>query len=58
MFTGIHLLHVLVGLVGLAVLIGRTRADAPSLTLFEGIGVYWHMVDVIWVVLFYLVYLA
>ncbi|MEU2031099.1 cytochrome c oxidase subunit 3 [Nocardia amamiensis] len=57
-FTGIHLLHVLAGLAGLVLLSRRCRSREPSRVLFEGVGVYWHMVDVIWIVLFYLVYLA
>ncbi|MBF9521801.1 cytochrome oxidase subunit III [Mycobacteroides chelonae] len=59
-FTGIHLLHVLVGLLGLS---AAARSTRPTVThrygvaLLEGIGVYWHMVDVLWVVLFALIYL-
>nr|WP_042196207.1 cytochrome c oxidase subunit 3 [Kibdelosporangium sp. MJ126-NF4]CEL22467.1 Cytochrome c oxidase polypeptide III [Kibdelosporangium sp. MJ126-NF4]CTQ89323.1 Cytochrome c oxidase polypeptide III (EC 1.9.3.1) [Kibdelosporangium sp. MJ126-NF4] len=56
-FTGIHLLHVLVGLGALAVLIRRCRRPEPSVPLFEGVGVYWHMVDILWIVLFSLIYL-
>lgn len=59
-FTGIHLLHVLVGLLGLSAAARSMRANAPrrcSIALLEGIGVYWHMVDVLWVVLFSLIYL-
>ncbi|ALG11299.1 cytochrome c oxidase subunit 3 [Kibdelosporangium phytohabitans] len=57
-FTGIHLVHVLVGLGALAVLARRAPRPQPSVALFEGVGVYWHMVDVLWIVLFYLVYLV
>lgn len=59
--TGIHLVHVLVGAVLLLVL----RAKARSGTMWpvgqrfaEGATVYWHMVDLLWVVLFSLLYVA
>ncbi|KQS00553.1 hypothetical protein ASG12_06640 [Williamsia sp. Leaf354] len=56
--TAIHLVHVLVGLVAVAYAhrlsaTGRLRV-APA----EGVGVYWHMVDAVWIVIFYLVYVA
>lgn len=57
-FTGIHLLHVVVGVAGLTALARRCRRPQASLPLFEGIGVYWHMVDLLWIVLFYLIYLS
>ncbi len=59
-FTGIHLLHVLVGLLGLSAAARSMRPRATrryGVALLEGIGVYWHMVDVLWVVLFSLIYL-
>ncbi len=59
-FTGIHLLHVLVGLIALSAAARSMRPTAPrryGVALLEGIGVYWHMVDVLWVVLFSLIYL-
>lgn len=58
-FTGIHLLHVLVGMLGLSIAARSMRPDSrrASVAFLEGIGVYWHMVDVLWVVLFSLIYL-
>ncbi len=59
-FTGIHLLHVLVGLLGLSIAARSMRPEATrglSVAAQEGIGAYWHMVDVLWVVLFSLIYL-
>ncbi|WP_280338914.1 cytochrome c oxidase subunit 3 [Nocardia neocaledoniensis] len=59
-FTGIHLVHVLVGLLGLTIAAFRCRRPGTGpndLALLEGIGVYWHMVDVLWIVLFALIYL-
>jgi nitric oxide reductase NorE protein len=59
MFTGIHLAHVLIGCVVLSRLIAVARR--PELTergamLVESGGIFWHMVDLLWVVLFALFY--
>lgn len=59
--TGIHLVHLLTGLVVLACMIrmvrrGRT-GDNDMMTL-EGGGCFWHMVDLLWIVLFPLLYLV
>lgn len=59
-FTGIHLIHVVVGLVALLLMIrrcGQPQASAEDIPFLEGAGVYWHMVDVLWIVLFLLLYL-
>jgi nitric oxide reductase NorE protein len=59
-FTGIHFLHFLVGLVVLAVCLrmAATRAmDARFRVWIEASGCYWHMVDLLWIVLFPLLYL-
>jgi nitric oxide reductase NorE protein len=61
MFTGIHLLHVVLGCIVLSRLISVTRAPelGPKKTmLVETGGVFWHMVDLLWVVLFALFYLV
>lgn len=55
MFTGIHLLHVLIGLAILSRLIVVVRQ--PEFTdkqarLYETGGIFWHIVDLLWVVLF------
>jgi nitric oxide reductase NorE protein len=60
MFTGIHLLHVLVGMGVLMYLLSRSRRADPGasyVAVMEGGGAFWHMVDLIWVVLFALFYL-
>lgn len=55
--TGLHALHVLVGMIALsAVAVGVKQQKAPYRV--EYAGMYWHMVDVIWVFLFPLLYLA
>lgn len=58
--TGIHFLHLLIGLGVLAFVLDHVRkagAKGPSLALIEGGGCYWHMVDLLWIVLFPLLYL-
>ncbi|MEM8562512.1 MAG: cytochrome c oxidase subunit 3 [Pseudomonadota bacterium] len=59
-FTGIHFVHVLIGIILLAVLAYSLRTPQLSkrhLGLLEGGGVYWHMVDLLWIMLFTLFYL-
>jgi heme/copper-type cytochrome/quinol oxidase subunit 3 len=58
--TGIHGMHVLVGLVWLVYLIVhafRGRFTPASHEGVEVFGLYWHFVDVVWIVLFTLFYL-
>jgi nitric oxide reductase NorE protein len=60
MLTGIHLAHVLIGLVLLGCVWHRARRmDGRSgpMVLVEGGASYWHMVDLLWIVLFPLLYL-
>ncbi len=60
-FTGLHFFHVIVGLGILLFLISKARGAAFSdhdVRLFEAGGVYWHMVDLLWIVLFPLIYLV
>ena len=59
-FTGLHLVHVLIGMVILALLwhVARSGLDGPrQVKLVESGGIYWHMVDLLWIVLFPLLYL-
>lgn len=60
MFTGIHLLHVVIGCVVLSrPLIAARRAELTrhQVMLCEAGGIFWHMVDLLWVMLFALFYL-
>ncbi len=60
MFTGIHLVHVLLGMGVLIYLLVRSKRADPGASyaaLMEGGGVFWHLVDLLWVVLFPLLYL-
>ena len=58
--TGLHGLHVLAGLVALAALLAATlsRARAVHPVAWEAVGLYWHFVDAVWVVVFSVVYLG
>ena len=59
--TGLHVLHVLIGLGVLSavlVLIGKSRVTADRPVLLENSGLYWHLVDIIWIFLFPLLYLV
>ena len=61
MLCGIHALHVALGSTVLVVLYARLRAgrvDSSFQALAESGGVFWHLVDVLWIVLFALFYLA
>jgi heme/copper-type cytochrome/quinol oxidase subunit 3 len=58
--TGLHALHVLVGLVLLATLFAAATARPRRVghTAWEGIAMYWHFVDAVWVVVFSVVYVG
>jgi nitric oxide reductase NorE protein len=59
--TGLHLLHVLLGIAVLGFLFTQTRRAELSETrmaVIEGGGCFWHLVDLLWVVLFPLLYLV
>lgn len=59
MMTGIHLVHVLVGTLILSIFWFRWRkAEPTSHAGFESAAVFWHMVDLLWIVLFPLLYLV
>lgn len=56
LLTGIHAVHVFVGLIVFAILL--TRRLGPSQANFlENSGLYWHFVDIVWIFLFPLIYL-
>lgn len=59
MLTGFHFLHVVLGMLilgWLAECCRRGGFDATERSGFESGVLYWHMVDLVWVVLFVLVY--
>ncbi len=58
--TGFHGVHVTVGVIMLLALVGvitRDRITGDKAEVVEMVGLYWHFVDVVWVVIFTLVYL-
>jgi nitric oxide reductase NorE protein len=58
LMTGIHLCHVLLGLVILVFVMRDLRVSSKPNTKFVETGaIYWHMVDLLWIVLFALLYL-
>lgn len=59
--TGLHGLHVLGGLVALGlvlVLAVRGRFSSTNYIMVEGTALYWHLVDLVWIYLFPLLYLV
>ncbi len=55
--TGLHALHVIGGMTAIAVVAWKTPSQ-KSPEWVENVGLYWHLVDVIWIFLFPLLYLA
>ena len=58
--TGFHGVHVTVGIIMLMALVGmvrRNRIPGSKAETVEMIGLYWHFVDIVWIVIFTLVYL-
>jgi nitric oxide reductase NorE protein len=59
--TGLHLAHVIIGLGVLLALSRLARHPAPTRThimFFEGGACFWHMVDLLWIVIFPLLFLV
>jgi len=58
--TGLHGLHVLVGMVLIAVMArftSRGSINHDNYVKLENTGLYWHLVDIIWIFIFPLFYL-
>ena len=58
--TGLHVLHLIVGSIILTIVMVKIQAgsiNAGKHTLLENGGLYWHLVDLIWIFLFPLLYL-
>ena len=59
--TGFHGFHVFVGLVMLTILLGLAitgNIKGNKSTAVESVSLYWHFVDVVWIVVFTVVYLG
>ena len=60
MMTGLHAVHVIVGIGVLSVIrarVARGTVTSDRPILLENVGLYWHLVDIIWIFLFPLFYL-
>lgn len=61
LLTGFHFLHVLAAMVFLTflmVMLWRSRDVRPRIHALETAAAFWHMVDLLWIVLFPLVYIV
>jgi cytochrome c oxidase subunit 3 len=58
--TGLHALHMIVGLAWLSALVVRARRNENGdyFTAVEVAGLYWHFIDVVWIFLFPMFYLV
>ena len=61
MMTGLHALHVFVGMILLTINLVKVKTGSVNqeyFLLLENSGLYWHLVDLIWIFLFPLLYLV
>jgi cytochrome c oxidase subunit 3 len=61
MMTGVHGLHVVIGIGVIAWILVRALSDEfkpDNYAAVENVGLYWHLVDLIWIFLFPLLYLV
>lgn len=59
-FTGIHFLHFIIGIGALLMMVVKARRDVLDdkfRVWIESVGCYWHMVDLLWIMLFPMLYL-
>ena len=58
--TGLHALHIIAGLIFIGIIfwyVHKDRVNKDDFVLLENSGLYWHLVDIIWIFLFPLFYL-
>lgn len=58
--TGLHVFHIIVGMILLSVVAFKVNSgtiNSDKYVLLENGGLYWHLVDLIWIFLFPLLYL-
>ncbi|OUS32245.1 cytochrome-c oxidase [Thalassotalea sp. 42_200_T64] len=58
--TGFHFMHVLLGMIILAFMAKRAKQNAyqpNDCSGYEAGATYWHMVDLVWVIVFFLIYI-
>lgn len=59
--TGIHGIHVIAGMIAIGIMLYKTKNDQFNASYYNPIevtGLYWHLVDLIWIFLFPLLYLV
>jgi len=56
--TGLHGFHVLCGMVIMAIIAENDIKKERNWHRVENIGIYWHFVDIVWIFLFPLLYIA
>ena len=60
MMTGIHAIHIVIGIIAIGFLTffaSRDKYSSVYYTPVENVGLYWHIVDIIWIFVFPLMYL-
>lgn len=55
--TGLHGLHVIAGMIAMGIVARQAKAG-QNLNRVELCGLYWHFVDIVWIFLFPLLYIA
>ena len=61
MMTGLHGIHVVIGMIVMSVVLVKIRSGAlaaDNYGMLEYTGLYWHLVDLIWIFLLPLFYLT
>ena len=59
--TGMHAVHMIIGILligGLAIFAWRKKFNSEHFAPVEIVGLYWHFVDIVWIFIFPLMYLA
>lgn len=58
--TGFHGLHVVLGIIVLSILLGISfgKLKVVTISAIQGVDVYWHFVDIVWLFVFYFVYVT
>ena len=58
LMTGFHALHVIIGMIMFAVILAKGMSlDQTWGPFLENAGLYWHFVDLVWILLFPLIYI-
>ncbi len=55
--TGFHGLHVLTGVIYITITLARTAAGKTDANDIEILGLFWHFVDLVWILVFTFIYL-